>query len=185
MKASVVAVIIVIVVTLAAIAAGWVYESKTTASRADLEIPPDIDYFLSKVKYQSMNDLGLLDFEIQSPYLEHLTVTHISLIEKPTMQIYRDANNWQVKSLTGKLFHEQNSLQLTQNVVMQREGNNPMLIRTEEMLFQPNLDLVSAGDGISIESNNAIIHGSEAVFDLKSRVYSLKNIRAIYYHENS
>jgi lipopolysaccharide export system protein LptC len=177
--------VVIIIATLVAIATGWVYESKTTVTRPDLEIPSDIDYFLSEVKYQSMNDQGLLDFEMQSPYLEHLKVSNISLIEKPTMQIYREANNWQVESLTGKLFHEQNSLQLSQNVVMQRGGDNPMLIRAEEMLFQPNLNLVSADKDIDIELTNAIIHGSEAVFDLKNKVYSLKNTRAIYYRENS
>lgn len=183
MKAPILA--IIVIGTLGAIAAGWVYESKITTSRSDLEIPSDIDYFLSKVKYQSMNELGILDFEMQSPYLEHLTVLDISLIEKPTMQIYRVENNWQIESLTGKLFHQQNSLELTREVVMQRAGDNPMLIKSEEMLFQPDLDLVSASNGIIIESNNAIIHGSEAVFDLKKKVYSIKNTRATYYRENS
>ena len=175
----------IIIATIAAVAAGWVYESKTTVTQPDLEIPSDIDYFLSEVKYQSMNDLGQLDFEMQSPYLEHLTVANISLIEKPTMQIYRDANNWQVESITGKLFHDQNSLQLAQNVVMRREGDNPMLIRSEEMLFQPDLDLVTASKKINIETSNAVIYGSKAVFDLKNKVYSIQNTRATYYRENS
>jgi LPS export ABC transporter protein LptC len=176
---------LIILAAIGAIVTGWIYEAKTTISRPDLGIPSDIDYFLVEVNYRSMNDLGYPDFEMQSPYLEHLTVDNISLIEKPTMQIYRDANDWHIESLSGKLFHEQNSIQLSQNVIMRRQGIDPLLVRSEEMLFQPDLDLVSANKEIDIESNNARIYGSEAVFDLKNKVYSLKNIRATYYRESS
>jgi hypothetical protein len=81
-KAPVVAVIAV--ATVAAIAIGWLYEPKITISRPDLEIPTNIDYFLSGVQYKSMNDQGNLDFMMQSPYLEHLTVAILaSLINRP------------------------------------------------------------------------------------------------------
>lgn len=183
MKAPVITV--VAIATIAAIAMGWFYEPKTTASRPDLEIPTDIDYFLSEFQYKSMNDQGNLDFEMQSPYLEHLTVANISLIDKPTMQIYRDADDWQIESLSGKLFHEQNSLLLEENVVMRREGSNPLQVRSEVMLFQPDLDLISARKTIQIKSDTAIIHGSEAIFNLKNKVYTLKNTKGIYHHGNS
>jgi LPS export ABC transporter protein LptC len=182
-KAPVIAVITV--ATIAAIAMGWFYESKTIVSRTDIEIPTGIDYFLSELQYKSMNDRGILDFEMQSPYLEHLIAANISLIDKPTMQIYRDAGDWQIESLTGQLFHKQNNLLLEENVVMRREGSNPLQVRSEAMLFQPDLDLISASKTIQIKSGTAIIHGSEAIFDLKNKVYSLKNTRAIYYRENS
>jgi LPS export ABC transporter protein LptC len=183
MKAPVIA--LIAVATIAAIAMGWFYEPKTTVNRPNLEIPTDIDYFLSELQYKSMNNLGNLDFEMQSPYLEHLTVANISLIDKPTMQIYRDADDWQIESLTGKLLHEQNSLQLEGNVVMRREGNNPLQVRSKVMLFQPDLDLISASKTIQIKSDTAIIHGHDAIFDLKNKVYSLTNTKAIYYRETS
>jgi LPS export ABC transporter protein LptC len=164
---------------------GWFYEPKTTVIRPDLDIPTDIDYFLSEFQYKSMNDQGNLDFEMQSPYLEHLTAANISLIDNPTIQIYREADDWQVKSLSGKLFHEHNSLQLENDVVMRREGSDSLQIRSEVMLFQPDLDLISASKAIEIKSDTAIIHGSEAVFDLKNKVYSLKNTKAIYHLGNS
>ena len=179
------AIIAVAVAALAAIAVGWFYESRTAVSHPILEIPSDIDYFLSDFQYKSMNADGDLDFEMQSPYLEHLTVANISLIDNPTMQIYREADDWQIESLSGRLFHEQNSLQLEENVMMQREGNNPLQVRSELMLFELDLDLISTSKPIQIESNIAIINGSEAIFDLKKKIYKLKNTKAIYYRENS
>jgi hypothetical protein len=38
---------------------------------------------------------------------------------------------------------------------------------------------------IQIKSDTAIINGSEAVFNLKNKVYTLKNTKAIYYREPS
>jgi LPS export ABC transporter protein LptC len=108
------------VATIAAVTIGWFYEPKITVSRSDLEIPTNIDYFLAELQYKSMNEQGNLDFEMQSPYLEHLIASNISLIDQPTIQIYRNLNDWQIESLTGKLFHQQNSLQLAKNVVMHR-----------------------------------------------------------------
>jgi lipopolysaccharide export system protein LptC len=173
------------VATIAATTIGWLYEPPTTVGQTGLEIPTDIDYFLSDFQYKSMNADGNLDFEMQSPYLEHLTVANISLIDKPTIQIYRETDDWQIESLSGRLFHEQNNLQLEENVVMQREGNNPLQVRSEVMLFQLDLDLISTSKTIQIDSNTAIINGSEAIFDLKNKVYTLKNTKAIYYRENS
>jgi lipopolysaccharide export system protein LptC len=183
MKTRIIAVIALF--TIAAIFMGWFYNPETTISRQDLKIPTNIDYFLSEFQYKSMNDHGNLDFEMQSPYLEHLKVSNISLIDQPTIQIYRNLHDWQIESLTGKLFHEQNSLQLEDSVVMRREGSNPLQVRTEVILFQPDLDLISASKTIEIKSGTTVIHGSEAIFDLKNKVYSLKNTKAIYHHENS
>jgi|TARA_B110000971_G_scaffold201193_1_gene219856 lipopolysaccharide export system protein LptC len=173
------------VATIAAVTIGWFYEPKITVSRSDLEIPTNIDYFLAELQYKSMNEQGNLDFEMQSPYLEHLIASNISLIDQPTIQIYRNLNDWQIESLTGKLFHQQNSLQLAKNVVMHRMGKNPLHVRTEVILFQPDLGLISTSEAIEIKSDTAVIHGSAATFDLKNRVYSLKNTKAIYRHENS
>ena len=68
---------------------------------------------------------------------------------------------------------------------MRREGNAPLQVLTEVILFQPDLGLIRASKKIQIKSNTAVIHGSEGIFNLKKNVYSLKNIKAIYHHENS
>jgi hypothetical protein len=58
-------------------------------------------------------------------------------------------------------------------------------VQSEVMLFQPDLDLISASKAIQIKSDTAIINGSQAIFDLKNQVYSLKNTKATYHLGNS
>ena len=180
-------IILVFIAVLAAIAVGWVYQSrsKDTLGRPELEIPTDIDFFLSSMNYRVFNNSGNLDYQLQSPYLEHFIKDDISRIEAPRIQVYRDSGDWQIQASRGNILHRQEWLQLDTNVVMQRQGADAIQVRSESMLFKPDQDLIASQGIVTIESGNAKISGSKAVFDLRNNVYSLKNTRAIYYHADS
>ena len=76
-------IIMVLITVLGAIAVGWVYESRSNnnLARAELEIPTDIDFFLSQLNYRVFNSSGDLDYQLQSPYLEHFIKNDISRID--------------------------------------------------------------------------------------------------------
>jgi len=179
-------IIVVIVVIIGAIAAGWISESrsKLATARPELEIPTDIDYFLAEVKYQIFNRTGALDYQLHSPYIEHFPLNDISRIKFPIVDVYRENGDWNVNARNGELKHQQNILQLNDNVVMKRLGPNAMQISSESMLFEPSRDLVTSETNVVIESENSRITGDMAVFDLHNQVYSMKNIRAVYNHES-
>ena len=87
MRPSVLVVIFIAVV--GAIAAGWIYQSKskTTTQRPELEIPTDIDYFLAELKYRIFNQAGSLDYQLRSPYLEHFARDDISRVKQPVVDV--------------------------------------------------------------------------------------------------
>jgi LPS export ABC transporter protein LptC len=180
-------ILLIFIAVLGAIAVGWVYESrsKDTLVRPELEIPTDIDFFLSSMSYRVFNKSGNLDYQLQSPYLEHFIKDDISRIEAPIIHVYRDSGDWQVKASRGNILHRQEWLQLDKNVLMQRLGANAMQVRSESMLFKPDQDLMTSESIVTIESDSAKISGDNAVFDLRNEVYSLKNTRAVYYHADS
>lgn len=179
--------ILILVAMLGAIAAGWIYESrsKQIAAGFELEIPTDIDFFLSQMNYRVFNKSGNLNYQLQSPYLEHYIKDDISRIEQPRVQMYRDRGNWQVHAQRGDILHQQEWLRLENNVVMQKLGTNAIQFRSESMLFKPDQDLVASESNVVIESLRSTISGDNAVFDLSNEVYSIKNTRAIYYHAGS
>ena len=178
--------IIVIVAIVGAIAAGWVYESrsKTIAARPELEIPTDIDYFLTEAKYQIFDSTGALDYQLYSPYMEHFPLNDISHIKYPVVSVYRENGDWNVQAYNGELMHQQNILQLSDKVVMKRLGPNAMQISSESMLFEPDRDRITSENNVVIESDNTRISGDMAVFDLHNQVYTMKNIKAIYDNES-
>ena len=179
-------IIMVFITVLGAIAVGWVYESrsKNNLVRPELEIPTDIDFFLSQFKYRVFSSSGDLDYQLQSPYLEHFIKNDISRIKQPMIQVYRDSGDWQVEAIQGAILHRQEWVQLDNNVVMEKLGPESIQIRSDSIIFKPDQDQISTKTIVVIESNGARITGDQAIFDLRNEVYSLNNTRAIYYHAN-
>jgi LPS export ABC transporter protein LptC len=134
------------------------------------------------LNYRVFNSSGGLDYQLQSPYLEHFIKNDISRIEKPVIQVFREGGDWQVEALNGTIFHQQEWVQLDNNVVMEQMGAESIRVRSDSILFKPGQDLVSTKTTVIIESNGARITGDQAIFDLRNEVYSLNNTRAIYYH---
>jgi len=179
--------VVVLIAGLIAIAAGWIYQSRSTslATRPALDIPPDIDYFMTDFTYRVFDETGNLDYQYRSRYLEHYTLDDISRIEAPVVLVYATNDHWRIEADIGEMYHRSNTMQLSDNVVMQKMGSDPMLVRSENILFEPDRDLFVADQGLVIESPNALIAADEAVFDLHNQVYKLKNIKAVYDDENN
>ncbi|MEM7565245.1 MAG: LPS export ABC transporter periplasmic protein LptC [Pseudomonadota bacterium] len=167
---------------LAAVIAGWLYETRFKSSIAldNLVIPDNIDYFLTGFTVRVTNQQGNPDYQISSPRLEHRPKTDISHIELPTMQIFRRAELWQIESGIGQLQHRDNRLQLQHNVILQKEGNNPLQLKTSEMLFEPDRDLVTMDTRVTLLSRHGTIVAETAVFDLSRKIYALEKARAVY-----
>jgi LPS export ABC transporter protein LptC len=169
-----------------AIAIGWVYESseRSPQEKASLLIPDDIDYFLTNMHYREMNTKGELDFEFQSPRLEHYPLNDVSSIEQPSMQIHGD-DPWLVDSLSGEFQHREEILHLTRQVVMQKQGASPMQVYGESIRFEPNHDRITADSDILMINPRGRINAERAVFDLARKIYRFTKARAVYHHENS
>jgi LPS export ABC transporter protein LptC len=180
-------IITLVFAVLCAVAVGWIYEasSKKTLVQPELEIPTDIDFFLSQMKYRVFNKTGSLNYQLQSAYLEHFIKDDISRIQQPLIHVYREGGDWQVEALSGDILHQQEWLRLDDNVLMQKMGADSIQVRSDSMLFKPDQNLVAIDAKVTIESDSAKISGDNAVFDLGNESYSLKNTRAIYYHADS
>lgn len=179
--------VLVFVLGIGAIAVGWVYESQlgTKTERADLIIPENIDYYLTNLHYRAMKTDGNVDYEFNSPRLEHYPGTDVSVIEVPSLQIFRDSDHWKVDAIIGEFVHQDNILHLRDQVVMQKHGNNPMQMSGESISFEPDRDLVTSDTKISMRSKKAHIEAEQAYFDLSGKVYRFNKTRATYYHEDS
>ncbi len=179
--------IAIVIVVLGAVAVGWVYESssKKALVRAELEIPTDIDFFLSQMNYRVFNKSGNLDYQMRSPYLEHVIRDDISHIQQPKIRVFREGGEWHLEAASGDILHQQEWLQLEDNVILQKLGADSIQVRSETMLFKPDQNLLVIETDVIIESGSAKINGNKAIFNLDNEVYSLKNTKAIYYHAAS
>ncbi len=179
--------IMVLFLGLGAVLVGWIYESQTDfrLDRSELKIPDNIDYFMTNFNYKVMDEAGKLDYEFASPRLEHHNLGDISRIEQPFVQLYRGSDHWQIDSRQGEFQHADNLLWLSQQVVMQRLGENPLQVYGESIRFSPDRDLLVSDSAILMQSANSQIEAEQAVFDLSTKVYSLEKARAVYTHGKS
>lgn len=177
----------VILAAIGAIAGGWIYQSQSRISseKAELVVPDNIDYFMTNLNYRVMTKAGELDYTFSSSRLEHYNQNDVSRIEAPSLQIFRKRQQWQIDSKQGEIQHDIHLLHLSQQVVMQRLGQNPLQIYSESLRFEPDLDLVSSDAGILLVSGSSRIEAQQAVFDLADKVYSLSKTRATYFNGKS
>ncbi len=170
-----------------AIVIGWIYQSqnKPAENRTELEIPIDIDYYLSQLTYRAMAKSGALDYELRSPYLRHYRRDDISRIDTPEIDIYRNDQHWQVEANTAEILHQENILYLKDDVLMQRQSGDAMQLRTKLLRFESDNDLIIGEQGVTITGKNTNIDADGAVFELDKNLYSLTNAKAVYYYEKN
>ena len=160
----------VLVLGLAAIAIGWVYESRLAPEEAPAatEIPDNIDFYLAEMRMRSIDRDGALDFELDSPRVEHLQRGDVSRIVQPRLRIHREPGNWTVEARRGRFEHRDNLLRLQREVIMRRAGDRPLELRTERIRFEPDRDLVAT------ESSVSMLDGKDG------DIYRLTAARAVY-----
>lgn len=170
-----------------AVAAGWIYQSQSKVSeiRAEIEIPVDIDYYLSTANFRIMNEEGILDYQLRTPYLQHFKGDDISKIDMPEIDIYRKNQHWQVVAQTAEMLHKLNTLKLIDDVLMERQGDDPIRFSAEIMHFESDLDLITSERRVRLVSKNSTIDADKAVFDLDKNIYRFSKTRAVYHNENS
>lgn len=179
--------ILIAVLGVGAVLFGWVYESKLRSriETRELVVPDNIDYFLANLNFRSIDDRGEIEYQFQSPRLEHYPRNDVSWIETPSLQIRGDPDGWQIDALEGELQHADNLLRLRRQVVMQREGADPLRISTESIRFEPDRELVSSEASVVIESPRGRIEAEQASFDLASGVYRFTNSKGVYRRDGS
>ena len=180
-------VILIAVLGVGAVLIGWVYESKlrSRVESRELVVPDDIDYFLANLKFRAIDDSGELEYEFQSPRLEHFPLGDLSRIETPLLQIHGRHHGWRVVAQEGEFRHADNQLYLRRDVVMNRDGAEPLRLSTESMLFEPGRDLVSTETEVVIETRQGNIRAARASFDLAAGIYRFTRSRATYLNDGS
>ncbi len=181
-------ILLVVAAGLLAIVVGWFYQEQLKErdiAVSELEIPDNIDYYFTDMTYRAMKDNGEPDYLFTSPRLEHLVRGDTSLIETPEVTIFDNGNRWQVVAGQAQLFHQTEVLQLERDVIMQKQGENPLRLESEIAVFEANDDIVSFPQDVLITSSEARISAASGSFDLKNNVFRFNQTRTIYQDETS
>ena len=181
-------ILLVIAAGLLAIVIGWFYQAQLKEREvpiAELEIPDNIDYYFTDMTYRAMKNSGEPDYVFTSPRLEHQVRGDTSHIETPEVTIFGNDNRWQVVAEQGQLFHQTEVLQLQNQVVMKKQGNDPMRLESELAVFEAKDEMVRFPQEVLITFAEARISAASASFDIKNNVFRFQKTRTVYQDETS
>ena len=166
----------------AAIAIGWYIDRPSPLSRtAPLEVPDNVDYYLTLFNYQSLDQLGQLHYQLKSPYLEHFRREDISQIQQPDLNVYQDEQHWHASSESGLLRHETEVLEMNNQVTLtQKTGTDLTRLTSDQIIFISEKDVIDIPVPLNLESADFKLDAGNARLDMKSGNHQFERVKAIY-----
>ncbi len=173
---------IIIIFISAALGIGWIYDNRTTEiPTSSLQVPDNIDYYLSNINFRSMNQQGSIHYLLKSPYLEHFIRENISHIQKPSIQLNGEKSGWFMKAKTGKLQHKEEVFELQNQVKLKRNSQqDPMLLSTELMFIRPKTNLIDIPVDITATTDNLNLQATSAQLDIDKNNYKFNQVKVKY-----
>jgi len=175
-------IILLILGVVVAIGIGWFFDTQPAITKtSELEVPDNIDYYLTGAKFKAFDSNGQPHYELKSPYLEHFIREDRSDLNKPEIHYFKDNQSWHILAQQGSLYHPTELLKLSQQVKMQRlDELDPLQLEAELMEFDPNRNLVNIPQALTLKTDELLLHAHSAVFDIHNKRYQLQRVKATY-----
>jgi LPS export ABC transporter protein LptC len=167
---------------LAAVVAGWFFDRQNLPMvQNPLQIPDNIDYYLSGVKLKSFDKQGSPDYQLNTPYMEHFVREDISLIQQPDIRYFSDDADWLMAAKKGKLIHKSEIIELQQKASIRRNQiNNSMHLISEQMIFNPDQETVELPVALTMHSDQLDLKAQSAMLDMKHERHVFQRVNATY-----
>ena len=177
----------VIIAVAGAVSLGWFFEPRPgLLTRAPLEVPDNIDYYLANFSYTALDEDGSPHFELQSPYLEHYIREDVSQIQQPLITYQADPHKWRASAEQGSLSHQQESLELNRQVDLQRIGKQqPLQLTTEVMILETRSDQIELPQALTITTDSMQLQADNGSLDMKKNYFQFNQVRTTYHNRNA
>ncbi len=175
-------VLLMIIGMISAVTVGWFYDNRPILTRVStLQVPDNIDYYLSAVKYRSLDELGKTRYQLQSPYLEHYIREDRSLITHPDIHYFIDTGPWHIRAQQGELLHKTDQITLTEQVSLQRiDAQDPMQLQSDRVEFNPQSDTIHIPNALTVKTDELNLQADSALMNMKHKRHQFNRVKSIY-----
>jgi LPS export ABC transporter protein LptC len=165
-----------------AIVVGWFFDRQSLPLvQNPLKIPDNIDYYLSGVKLKAYNEQGAPRYLLNTPYLEHFVREDISIIQQPDIRFFNNEADWMMTASKGKLIHQDETFELSQQASLQRQQTEQWLhITSEQMLFYPDQETIKMPVSMRMQSADLDLNADSAMLDMKNNHHVFQRVNATY-----
>ena len=162
---------------------GWFYDEQSamTQAREELQIPDNIDYYLSQVDYRAMNDQGQLNYRLQTPYLEHYIREDSSHIQQPRFQILGQPSQWDIRAEQAILQHREERFELKHQVELRRQsGSEALQLDTALMILLARDKIVDIPQALTLKTPTLDLQADSALIHINNELYQFTGVKATY-----
>lgn len=179
--------LVIATLIIGALSTGWFFDTQSTLMiESPLEVPDNIDYYLSGVRYRAMTTEGAIRYELDSPYLEHYIQEDISVIQQPFIDYRGTPQRWTLSANKGVLQHQSEVFELHQQVKLARiDDIDPLQLATERMILTTQDDLVVIPQEVVLSSRRLQLQANSATLDVTNNHYRFNGVKATYHDQRS
>jgi len=179
--------LLIIIGMMVAVGVGWFYDQRPAVPQeSQLQVPDNIDYYLSAVNYRAFDAQGNTRYQLQSPYLEHFIREDRSDLSQPDLQYFKDSSPWHITAKKGSLQHQNELFRLSQQVNMRRvDPLDSMLLKSELVELDSKNDVVRIPQPLTLESTDLKLQADSATMDMKHKQHQFHRVKSVYQRDNS
>lgn len=177
--------LLVIAGTFIALGLGWFFDNqKVISTQNSLEVPDNIDYYLSSVNFLAYNEQGVTRFRLQTPYLEHHIREDTSQLTQPTLDYHVDSEQWELSANRGSYQHQPEIFELREQARISRLNANPFILNSELFILDTQTEHLTIPQDLRINSPTLKLSAQSAILDLKTSRYQFNRVMATYENRN-
>jgi LPS export ABC transporter protein LptC len=171
-----------LITLIVAVVAGWFFDRQNLPiAQNPLQIPDNIDYYLTEVKMKTFDQQGSPSYLLNSPYLEHFVREDVSIIQQPDIRYFDKNADWIMTAEQGKLMHQSEIFELHQKASIQRNQTKGFMhLTSEQMIFNPDLETVKLPVALRMQDKNLDLKAQSAMLDMKNEHHIFQGVNAIY-----
>jgi LPS export ABC transporter protein LptC len=171
--------------TVIALVSGWLLdESRITTTQNPLEVPDNIDYYLTNVNFLAFNDQGDTRFRLQAPHLEHHIREDTSELTQPSLDYHADSGQWKLSADRGSFQHGSEIFQLRDQARIRRLNINPFTLDSTLFIFESQTERLTVPQALQIESPSLRLKAQSAVLNMKTSRHQFNGVMATYENRN-
>jgi LPS export ABC transporter protein LptC len=179
--------ILIILIIIAGISSWWRWSPKTDDTHTPEQSGISSDYFLESFIIREMNIEGQPHFILKGERLDYYQKTGHSTIKNPSIAFnpedsLNDQTAWTINAGTAETRSEDfEQLHFQQNVKINRpasEQQSALMIETQSMLIQPEIEIAESNSQTTITMGNTEIQASNMRINIKSGLIDLSNIKS-------
>ena len=140
-----------------------------------------IDFFAQNTQTLQFTDEGSLQYELNSPRIEHTQHDDITVLLQPALLLFRGTElPWHISSTRSEVSPEGKEVELIDNVRIERtdEKGRPTILTTQRLTYVPETEFAHTKQSVKIEAANGITTGiGMRTYLNESKMHLLSNVR--------